>query len=83
MPLPIKARKVLDLTNKDDDHKENYKKMFEKLVKERFDEIIELTDEMNQNDLIYYLKGNTARKRFDDFNNDIKLLKKQSLLNWS
>ena len=81
MPLPIKARKVLDLTNKDDDHKENYKKMFEKLVKERFDEIIELTDEMNQNDLIYYLKGNTARKRFDDFNNDIKLLKKQSLLN--
>ena len=81
MPLPIKARKVLGLTNKDDDHKENYKKMFEKLVKERFDEIIELTDEMNQNDLIYYLKGNTARKRFDDFNNDIKLLKKQSLLN--
>ena len=81
MPLPIKARKVLDLTNKDDDHKENYKKMIEKLVKERFDEIIELTDEMNQNDLIYYLKGNTARKRFDDFNNDIKLLKKQSLLN--
>ena len=81
MPLPIKARKLLDLTNKDDDHKENYKKMFEKLVKERFDEIIELTDEMNQNDLIYYLKGNTARKRFDDFNNDIKLLKKQSLLN--
>ena len=81
MPLPIKARKVLDLTNKDDDHKGNYKKMFEKLVKERFDEIIELTNEMNQNDLIYYLKGNTARKRFDDFNNDIKLLKKQSLLN--
>ena len=80
MPLPIKARKVLDLTNKDDDHKGNYKKMFEKLVKERFDEIIELTNEMNQNDLIYYLKGNTARKRFDDFNNDIKLLKKQSLV---
>ena len=83
MPLPIKARKVLDLTNKDDDHKGNYKKMFEKLVKERFDEIIELTNEMNQNDLIYYLKGNTARKRFDDFNNDIKLLKKQSLVKWS
>ena len=80
MPLPIKARKVLDLTNKDDDHKGNYKKMFEKLVKERFDEIIELTNEMNQNDLIYYLKGNTARKRFDDFNDDIKLLKKQSLV---
>ena len=80
MPLPIKARKVLDLTNKDDDHKDNYKKMFEKLVKERFDEIIELTNEMNQNDLTYYLKGNTARKRFDDFNNDIKLLKKQSLV---
>ena len=80
MPLPIKARKLLDLTNKDDDHKDNYKKMFEKLVKEIFDEIIELTNEMNQNDLTYYLKGNTARKKFDDFNNDIKLLKKQSLV---
>ena len=47
-----------------------------KYLKERFDEIKELTDELNQNDLIYYFKGNTFRKRFDDFNNGIELLKK-------
>ena len=29
--------------------------MFEELVKERFDEIKELTDETNQNDITYYL----------------------------
>ena len=47
-----------------------------KLVKERFDEIKELNDELNENDLTYYFKGNTARKRFDDFNNSIELFKK-------
>ena len=64
------------LTNKNDDHKDNYKEIFEELVKGRFDEIEELTNEINQNDLIYYFKGNTARKRFDDFNNGIKLFEK-------
>ena len=49
------------LTNKDD-YKDNYKEIFEELVKGRFDEIKELTDEINQNDLTYYFKGNTARK---------------------
>ena len=61
------------LTNKDD---HNYKEIFEKLVKERFDEIKELTNEINHDDLAYYFTGNTARKRFDDFNNSIKLFRK-------
>ena len=52
------------------------KKIFEELVKEKFDEIKELTNEINQNELIYYFKGNTARRRFDDFNNDIELFEK-------
>ena len=60
------------LTNKDN-HKDNYEEIFEELVKERIDEIKELTDELNQNNLIYYFKGNTFRKRFDDFNNGIEL----------
>ena len=60
------------LTNKDD-HKDNYKEIFEKLVKERLDERKKLIDELNQNDLTYYLKDNTARKRFNDFNNAIEL----------
>ena len=50
------------------------KEMCEELVKERFDEIKKLTDEINQNDLTYYFKGNNARKRFDDFKNSIGLL---------
>ena len=49
------------------------KEIFEELVKERFDEIIELTNETNFDDLIYHFKGNTARKRFNDFKNEIKL----------
>ena len=35
-----------------------------------------MPDEINQNDIIYYLKKNTSRKRFDDFNNGIGLSKK-------
>ena len=62
------------LTNKDNDHKD--KEIFKELVKERFDKIIELTDETNQNDLIYCFNGSSARKRFDDFNNGIKLFEK-------
>ena len=38
------------------------------------------TDEINQNDLIYYFKGDTARKRFHDFNNGIELFKKYILM---
>ena len=41
------------LTNKDD-HK--YKETFEKLVKERFVEMKELTYEINHEDLTYYFK---------------------------
>ena len=35
-----------------------------------------LTYEINQNDLIYYFKGNIARKRFYGFNNGRELFKK-------
>ena len=65
----------MGLTNKHDDHKDNYKKIFEKLV-ERFGEIKELFNEINQNDSIYYFKSNTSRKKFDDFSNGIELFKK-------
>ena len=70
------SKKLVTLTNKDDYHKDNYKEIFQELVKERFDEIKPLADKINHNDLIYYFKGNTARKRFDDFNNGIKLFGK-------
>ena len=35
-----------------------------------------MPNEINQNDIIYYFKRNTSRKRFDDFNNGIGLSKK-------
>ena len=57
------------LANKDD-NKDNYKKIFEELIKERFYEIKKTTDEIN--------KGTTAKKRFDDFSNDIELFKRKS-----
>ena len=66
----------MTLTNKDGDNKNNYKNIFGELVKEWFDEIKESPNEINQNNLTYYFEGNTARKRFDDFNNGIKLFEK-------
>ena len=63
------------MTKKDDNHKDNYKEIFEELVKERFDEITELTDKIIQNDLLYCFKSSTCRKIFNGFNNDIELFK--------
>ena len=62
------------LTNKDD-HKSIYKKIFYIVVKKRFDEITELTDEIDNNDLIYQFKNNNDRN-FNDFNNGSELFKK-------
>ena len=63
-----------------DDHKDNhkyiYKETFDEIVKEILDEIKELIDEISLNDLTYYFKSNTARKRFNDLNNSIELFKK-------
>ena len=36
----------------------------------------ELNDEINHDDSIYFFKGNTARKRFDDFSDVIELFRK-------
>ena len=70
------SKRLAALTNKDDNHEDNYKEIFEELPEKRFGEIKELINKINQNDLIYYFKGNTARKRFDDFTNGIKLFEK-------
>ena len=67
------SKKLEALTNKDDDHKVHYKEIFNELVTERFDKIIELFDEINWNELIYYLKGNSTIKIFDDFNKGLKV----------
>ena len=46
--------------------------IFNELVKERFNKIIELTNEINGNHLVNYFKGDSSRKRFDGFNNGTK-----------
>ena len=68
------SKKLEALTIKDGDHKD--KEMCHELVKKRFDKIFELTNEISQNDLIYYFKGNSTSKTFDDFNNSIKRFEK-------
>ena len=50
------SKRLEALTNKDD-HKDNYKKLFEESVIERSNDIKERTDEINHDDLIYYFKG--------------------------
>ena len=66
--------------NKDDhndDHKDIYKEIFDKLAQEKSkNKIKELTYEIDYDDLTYYFTGNKARKRFDDFNNEIELFRK-------
>ena len=56
-----------------DDHKNIYKEMFDKIVKEHFVEIRWLNDEINDDYLAYCFKGDAAKKRFDDFINGIEL----------
>ena len=47
-------------------------KILENLFKERFDKIIELTDETNFDNLRYYLEVDSSRKRLGDFKNGTK-----------
>ena len=43
---------------------------------ERFKDILESTNGIKSDDLIYYFNGSTTRKIFDDFDNAIKLFQK-------
>lgn len=43
---------------------------------ERFKDILELSNGIKPDDLIYYFSGSTTRKIFDDFDNAIKLFQK-------
>ena len=62
------SKRLAGLTNKDD-HKDIYKETFQKPVKEKFNEMKELTYEINHDDLIYYFTGDTSKKNFDNLNN--------------
>ena len=53
--------------------KKHFKK---KLPDELKNQLKELTDQKSQNNSTYCFKSNTARKRFDDFNNDMEPFEK-------
>ena len=52
------------------------KEIFNKLVNERKDKIIELTEKINLDDLTYYCKDNSAPQKFDNFDNGVTLFDK-------
>ena len=52
-------KRLAALTNKGN-HKDICKEIFEKLVKEKLNEIKELTWELNHDNLTYYFTGNAA-----------------------
>ena len=53
-----------------------YNEWIDKIIKEKLDEIQELTDESNHNVLIHYFKNNTATKDFNDLENGVKRFRK-------
>ena len=69
-----KKKRLETLCNKDD-HKSIDKKIFDRVVIERFDEIKELTNEIDHDDLIYHFKNNT-NKNINDFDDGIELFQK-------
>ena len=54
--------RLATLTYKDD-HKNIYKELFEKLVKEKLNEIKQLNFEINHDNLIYYFKGDSDKRK--------------------
>ena len=70
--MVLQSKILAALTNKDDDNKDNYKETFEEIV--WWDKRINQWNKPKWS--LYYFKDNTARQRFDDFNNDIKRFEK-------
>ena len=53
--------KRLEALNNKDNCKSIYREIFDKTVKERFNEIKKLTYEIEHDNLVYYIKNNTAK----------------------
>ena len=54
----------------------NQKEIFNKLVDERLEKIIDLDEGVNSNNLKYRYKGNTADAKFDEFDNALGIINK-------
>ena len=67
--------KRLEALNNKYDHKSIYKEILDKIVKEQFDRIKEITFKIDHDDLIYYFKNDPVKKNVNDFDNGIESLK--------
>ena len=50
--------------------------MFNKLVDERYNKILELNEKVDPNNLIYRFKGSAADAKFNGFENEFNFFKK-------
>ena len=53
--------KRLETLNNKDNCKSIYRKIFDKIAKERFDEIKKLAHEIDHDNLVHYIKNHTAK----------------------
>ena len=52
------------------------KKIFNEIVDERLEKIVDLDKKVSSDDLIYKYKGNTADAKFDKFDNALNIINK-------
>ena len=63
----VEALKTKAIANKSDDNSSNSKEIYHKIFEETIDEILEMSWEINYNNLVYNFKGPTSSKGFTEF----------------
>ena len=72
----VKTNKKYDYDNEDSPLISEQKKIFNKLVDKRIDDITELDKKVNLDDLIYIYKGKTPDQKFGKYDNALNLIDK-------
>ena len=72
----VKTIKKYTYNNEDTPFMSKQKDIFNKLVDEELEKIVDLDKNVNTNDLIYKYKGNTADAKFDKFDNAPNIINK-------
>ena len=63
----VEALKTKAVAGKSDGKSSNCKEIYDKILEERMDEILEMSREINDSNLIYDFKGSTSSIRFTEF----------------
>ena len=63
----VEALKTKAVEGKSDGKSSNCKEIYDKILEERMDEILEMSREINDSNLIYDFKGSTSSIRFTEF----------------